>query len=233
MSDQFRLTVRRVCFVSLQGTANTRVEEAQVRLEQSIRTLGLLAITFPAGKKLIQFGEVLNFARSKCEAEAFVWCNSDLVLTRDPYNVPDPAKVYGFHRREIPSGATGYGIDMYYIPVKWWDQILSRDVPQLYLGAGYVDWWVSRAMQKMGAYENLTGYIDHVTHPTSHASGSDRNTYYQRNFRAYNRWAKRNGLEPIPAPPYLLPKLGHVWGIRDALRKMLDFRRSRSMKLQA
>jgi hypothetical protein len=76
-------------------------------------------------------------------------------------------------------------------------------------------------MQKAGAYENLVGYIDHVTHPQSEASGSDANPYYQKNFRAYNAWAKRNRLEPIAAPPFLIPKIGHVWGIRDAWRKFL------------
>jgi hypothetical protein len=118
---------------------------------------------------------------------------------------------------------------MYYIPVKWWDEYLSKDVPKLYLGASYVDWWISRAMQKVGAYQNLTGYIDHVTHLQSEAAGSDANSYYQKNFRAYNAWAKRNGLAPIPAPPYLLPAIGHVWGLRDALRKIFN-RKSISRK---
>jgi hypothetical protein len=92
-----------------------------------------------------------------------------------------------------------------------------------------VDWWISRAMQKVGAYENLTGYIDHVTHPQSDAAGSDANPYYQKNFRAYNAWAKRNGLAPIPAPPYLLPKVGHVWGIRDAWGKLLAKQKRNSL----
>jgi hypothetical protein len=76
-------------------------------------------------------------------------------------------------------------------------------------------------MQKALSYENLTGYIDHVTHPQSEAVGSDANPYYQKNFCAYNAWTKRNGLDPIPAPPYLLPKIGHVWGIRNAWEKFL------------
>ena len=76
-------------------------------------------------------------------------------------------------------------------------------------------------MEKAGAYENMTGYIDHVTHPQSAAAGSDRNPYYQRNFRAFNSWALRHGLEPIPAPPYLIPRIGHVWGVRDALRRWI------------
>jgi hypothetical protein len=169
---------------------------------------------------LIPIGDVLAEARRRTSGEAFVWCNSDVVLTQNPFDVPNPDQVYGFYRREVPSGEICGGVDMYYIPVKWWDDYLSHDIPRLYLGASYVDWWISRAMQKVVAYENLTGYIDHVTHPQSEAAGSDANPYYQKNFRAYNAWAKRNGLAPIPAPPYLLPKLGHVWGVRDAWRKL-------------
>jgi hypothetical protein len=100
------------------------------------------------------------------------------------------------------------------------------------LAASYVDWWISRAMQKVGAYENLVGYIDHVTHPQSEAAGSDANPYYQKNFHAFNAWAKRNGLDSIPAPPYLLPCIGHVWGIRDAWGKLLAAIRLRSPGLR-
>jgi hypothetical protein len=143
-----------------------------------------------------------------------------VVLTRNPFDVPDSQKVYGFHRREVPSGEIIGGVDMYTIPVKWWDEYLCKDIPELYLGASYVDRWVSRAMERAGAYENLAGYIDHVSHPQSPESGSDRNPYYQKNFRAYNSWALRNRLDPISAPPYLIPKVGHVWGIRDVIRKI-------------
>jgi hypothetical protein len=108
---------------------------------------------------------------------------------------------------------------MYRIPLAVWDGLLSRDVPPLYLGASYVDWWISRAMQKAGNYDNLTGYIDHRSHPKSSSAANDRDRYYQANFRAYNAWALRNDLDPVPAPPYLLPRIGHVWGLRDALRK--------------
>ncbi|MFZ4599722.1 MAG: hypothetical protein ACOYNN_13840 [Terrimicrobiaceae bacterium] len=149
-----------------------------------------------------------------------MWCNSDVILTRDPFCVVEPEGVHGFHRREVPSGLIATGVDMYYIPVKWWDNYLSKDVPKLFLGASYVDWWISRAMAKVGAYRNLTGYIDHVSHPLSSASGSDSDRYYQLNFRAYNAWAKRNGLDPIPSPPFLVPGVGHVWGVRDFIRRI-------------
>lgn len=212
-----------VIYLRIEG-ASPRLSAAQDRLEESILQFGLEPIRFPAGKKLELLGDVLKKARTLATGHAFVWCNSDVALTRNPFDTPDPNKVYGFFRREIPSGEITYGVDMYYIPVKWWDEYLCHDIPKLWLGASYVDWWISRAMQKIKAYEDLIGYIDHVTHPQSAAAGSDANPYYQKNFRAYNAWAKRNGLEPIPAPPFLLPGIGHVWGIRDAWRKIPLFK---------
>jgi hypothetical protein len=210
-----------VVFLWIKNPRSQRLALAQARLEESIVSFGLTPLRYNAGPALIPIGDVLAEARRKTIGEAFVWCNSDVVLTQNPFDVPRPAQVYGFYRREVPSGEICGGVDMYYIPVKWWDENLSKDIPKLYLGASYVDWWISRAMQKVGAYENLTGYIVHVTHQQSEAAGSDANPYYQKNFRAYNAWAKRNGLTPIPAPPYLLPKIGHVWGIRDAWKKFL------------
>jgi hypothetical protein len=208
-----------VVFLWIENPRSQRLAFAQAQLEESIVSFGLTPLRFPAGPALIPIGDVLAEARRRTSGEAFVWCNSDVVLTQNPFDVPNPAQVYGFYRREVPSGEICGGVDMYHMPLQWWDNYLSKDIPKLYLGASYVDWWISRAMQKVGAYENLTGYIDHVTHPQSEAAGSDANPYYQKNFCAYNAWAKRNGLAPIPAPPYLLPKIGHVWGIRHVWRK--------------
>ena len=221
-----------VVFQWIKNPRSTRLAAAQARLEESISFYGLTPLRYPAGRDLIPIGDVLAEARRQTKGSSFVWCNSDVVLTKNPFEVPNPQQVYGFYRREVPSGEICGGVDMYYIPVKWWDEYLSKDIPKLYLGASYVDWWISRAMQKVGAYENLVGYIDHVTHPQSEAAGSDANPYYQKNFRAYNAWAKRNGLEPIPAPPYLLAGVGHVWGIRDALRKIFAAIRLRAARLR-
>ena len=209
-----------VAYLWIENPRSERLAIAQARLEESVRHYGLDPVRFPAGRDLVQIGKVLEKARSCARGDSFVWCNSDVVLTRNPYDVPDLDKVYGFYRREIPSGEVIRGVDMYTIPVKWWDEYLSKDIPKLYLGASYVDRWISRAMQKAVAYENLTGYIDHISHPQSPESGSDANPYYQKNFLAYNRWAMRNGLDCIEAPPYLIPKIGHVWGIRDAFRRI-------------
>ena len=214
-----------VVFLWIENPRSIRLARAQACLEESISSCGLTPLRYPAGRNLIPIGNVLVEARRQTKGSAFVWCNSDVVLTKNPFEVPNPQQVYGFYRREVPSGEICGGVDMYHIPVKWWDDYLSKDIPKLHLGASYVDWWISRAMQKEGAYENLIGYIDHESHPQSEAAGSDANPFYQRNFRAYNAWAKRNGLERIPAPPHLLPGVGHVWGARDAWRKIFDSKR--------
>lgn len=209
-----------VCFLWLGSLAGDRLSAAQLALEASICAHNLQPLRIRGGRKLKPIGEVLAEARQTLETGALIWVNSDVLLTRDMSDVPDKNKVYGFHRREVPSGEITRGVDGYYIPLQWWDTYLSKDIPTLYLGASYVDWWISRAMQKIGAYENLAGYLDHVTHPQSDAAGKDSDPYYQMNFRSYNCWARRNGLNPIPAPPFLIPKLGHVWGARDALSKL-------------
>jgi len=206
-----------------------RLALAQEELEKSIRAFGHAPLRYPAGKKLVLFGDVLALGRSGCRDDAFVWCNSDVLLTRDPSEVPDPSRVYGFHRREVPGGRFAPGVDMYRIPVAAWDGILSRDIPPLYLGASYVDWWISRAMQKAGFYDNLTGYIDHRSHSKSSAASNGADRHYQANFSSYNSWARRNGLDPIPAPPYFVPGLGHVWGLRDTLRKAAGILKSRRL----
>ena len=200
--------------------AKPRLAEAQIRLRDSIERFGLDPFPVRGGARLDLLGDVCRAVRRVATGGAFVWCNSDVVLTRNPFNVPDDGKVYGFHRREVPSGEICHGVDMYYIPVECWDRWLSKDVPDLHIGASYVDWWISRAMQKVGAYENLTGYIDHHSHPQSRAAADDASPYYQRNFRAFNDWARRNGLDTIPAPRFLIPGVGHVWGFRHALRRL-------------
>lgn len=200
--------------------AGPRLSAALRLLEASIGKYQLDALRFPCGRALVPIGDLLSRARARTTGPAFVWCNSDVELTRNPFDVPDPGRVYGFFRREVPSGVLAHGVDMLYIPTGVWDGLLCKDIPKLLLGASYVDWWIPRFMQKHGLYEDLCGYIDHATHEKSAAAASDSNPSYQHNFREYNRWARRNGLDPIPATPFLLPRIGHVWGVRSALGKL-------------
>jgi len=210
-----------VVFLWIENPRSSRLAVAQCKLEESILGFGLDPLRITAGRKLVTLCEVLQQARDSATGNAFVWCNSDVILTRNPYEITESAKTYGFHRREIPSGKTNLGVDMFYIPNRVWDDILTKDFPPLLIGASYVDRWIPRYLSKFDHYENLEGYIDHPSHPVSSASGADEDPDYQHNFRVYNKWARRHGMEPIESPPYLIPRIGHVWGIRDAIRRSL------------
>jgi len=210
-----------VAFLWIKNPRSSRLAEAQLKLEQSIFSFGLTPQRIPAGRKLVPLGKALQQARASTPGTGFVWCNSDVILTRNPYDLIDPGQTYGYHRREIPSGNTNLGVDMFYIPNQVWDDILSKDFPPLLIGASYVDRWIPRYLEKVDRYENLEGYIDHPSHPVSSASGADADPDYQHNFRVYNKWAKRQGMESIEAPPYLVPGIGHVWGVRDAIRRSM------------
>ena len=209
-----------VCYLSFPKSKNSRLVEAQGELEKSIRHFGHQPLEFPSGKALKSFGKVLQYARSHASGNSFVWCNTDVKLVRDPFGVPDPDCVYGFRRTEVPSGEICPGVDMYHIPCALWDNYLAEDIPCLYLGASYVDRWLEVSVKARAPYKNLDGYIEHVTHERSGASGSDGNKYYQKNFRNFNKWARGRGFDHIPAPHYLLPWIGHVWGVRDAASKL-------------
>jgi hypothetical protein len=210
-----------VAFLWIQNPRSIRLAKAQEKLEESILSFGLDPLRIDAGRDLVKLGVALARAREICGGTGFVWCNSDVILTKSPYDLPESSKTYGFHRREIPSGEINLGVDMFYIPNQVWDAILSKNFPPLLIGASYVDRWIPRYLEKVDRYENLKGYIDHPTHPTSSAAGADADLDYQHNFRVYRQWAKRYDLDPIDAPPYLVPGIGHVWGVRDGMSRLM------------
>ncbi len=153
--------------------------------------MGLEPNIYPAGPKMVKFVDILRFARQNAKGNSFVWCNSDVTLTGNPYEVDDGKIVHGFHRTELPSGEICGGVDMYLIPCKAWDEFLGVDPPDLWCGATHVDWWLTRASALQGCYQSHFGYIEHQTHPESSASkGGD--DLYRHNIREYNRWARRS-----------------------------------------
>lgn len=182
-----------IVFQWIDPCPNGRLREAQERLRESVVALGLEPAVFPAGPDLVKFADVLAFARKRSAGKSFVWCNSDVELTANPYDLDDGATVRGFHRREVPSGEICGGVDMYLVPNKFWDAVLSRDLPDLWCGGTHIDWWLTRASALAGCYTSHSGFIDHVTHPESPASKSRSNPCYRHNIREYNRWARRNG----------------------------------------
>ena len=189
-SDAF---VKTITFLWIDPCPNARLARAQVLLKESVLALGLKPVCYACGPAMVKFTDVLRFARQHADGDAFAWCNSDVILTRDPYETRDLSKVHGFHRREIPSGDVCGGEDMYLIPNGIWDNLISRDLPDLWCGTTHIDWWLTRAAALAGCYRAHIGYIDHPSHPESGASKKRSNSCYRHNIREYNRWAKRQG----------------------------------------
>jgi len=185
--------VNTVAFLWIDPCPNARLEKAQSDLKESVLGMGLAPACFPCGPAMVKFADVLRFARERTNGDAFVWCNSDVIMTRDPYETRDLSKVHGFHRREVPGGEICGGEDMYLIPNGIWDHLLSKDIPDLWCGATHIDWWLTRAAGLAGVYQAHVGYIDHPAHAESGASKKRGNRYYRHNIREYNRWAKRQG----------------------------------------
>ena len=183
---------RTITFQWIDPCPNVRLRLAQESLRESVLALGLEPLLYPAGPEMVKFADILRFARERSSGDSFVWCNSDVTLLRDPYEVDDHGNVHGFHRTEMPSGEVCGGVDMYLIPNKVWDDWLGVNSPDLWCGATHVDWWLTRAPALQGCYRSHIGYIDHLSHPASPASKGG-NALYRHNIREYNRWARRNG----------------------------------------
>jgi len=193
-----------ITFLWIDPCPNARLERAQSQLKESVLALGLKPVCFECGPAMVKFADVLRFAREHAKGDSFVWCNSDVILTRDPYETNDLTKVHGFHRSEIPGGEICGGEDMYLIPNGIWDGLLSKDIPDLWCGATHIDWWLTNAACLGRCYESHTGFIDHISHETSGASKRKTNKFYRHNIRQYNKWASKQGatvfLERIELP---------------------------------
>jgi len=181
-----------VAFQWLDPCPSERLKIAQEHLLASVSSFGLKGDLYPAGPKLVKFSEILRFARRNAGGRSFVWCNSDVTLTADPYELDDGETVRGFHRREMPSGEYCGGVDMYLIPSRVWDEVFVLDLPDLWCGATHIDWWLTRAAVLKSRYTAHFGFIDHVSHETSSFSKGRSNSLYRHNVVEYNKWARRN-----------------------------------------
>lgn len=208
-----------VCFQWIEPCSE-RLFAAQKVLLQSVYDLGLKPLLFRSGKDLVSFKDILQYARSNCDHSSFVWCNSDVVLKRDPFEVDDGVRVQGFHRTEIPSGNICGGVDMYLIPCRVWDNWLKDDAPTMRCGATHIDWWLTNTCSLRRCYESHSGFIDHVSHEPSGASKSSKNNDYQFNIRSYNKWAKKNGIMDFKQTIHL-PFIGNTMAPLTDMKQFL------------
>lgn len=184
---------KRIIFQWIENCQSERLRTAQQRLVESLEQFDIEPVLYPVGRDLVKFADILRFAREHHSGDCFIWCNSDVTLVRDPFELADRSVVHGFHRTERPSGEICYGLDMYMVPNSLWDERISRDIPDMWCGGTHIDWWLTRAAMLEARYETHTGYIDHLSHPPSGASKGSADRYYRDNIREYNLWAKRNG----------------------------------------
>lgn len=214
-----------ITFQWIDPCRSQRLRAAQQALKECLPELDLAPDLFHAGPEMVKFADVLRQGRRNSTGDAFIWSNSDVLLLKNPYQIKDRSRVYGFHRTELPSGDICGGVDMYLIPNRIWDDFLSRDIPDLYCGASYVDWWITRQCQLAGCYSACNGYITHVTHESSGASANSKNRHYQHNLRNYNAWARRFGAATVDQP-ISLPVLG-VWdnSVRAFLKRLMKARK--------
>jgi len=78
-----------------------------------------------------------------------VWINSDCEIVKNIEEAFQKGACTGFHRTEIPSKKYCAGMDMFAIHKSLWDDLL-KDMPDMYVGATHIDWWLARYFQKIG-----------------------------------------------------------------------------------
>lgn len=182
-----------ITFRAFEEYTNKRLYDATLRLRKSLIEFNIDSWHPTWAADYIPIASILKEARLSTNHSFFIWCNTDVILTKDPFEGLDSTINYGFHRIERPSGIVNYGVDMYRINNDFYDDIMQHDIPDIVMGGDRVDWYLSRCLQKYSIYENLTGYIDHPSHertPTS--AGSDERG--KHNIKEYNEWADRHGI---------------------------------------
>ena len=215
-----------ICFQWIEPCLSERLKVAQEKLLDSVKALGLEPVLYPAGPEMVKFVDILRFARKHATGGSFLWCNSDVTLVRNPYEVlqeNDGKTIHGFHRTEVPSGEICGGVDMYLIPCKAWDECLGLNPPDLWCGATHIDWWLTRAAALKGRYQSHFGFINHLSHPESGASKGG-NAFYLHNIREYNRWARLNRagrFEKRMSLPLVGPSLSPI---SDLIKKVCRIR---------
>lgn len=177
---------------------NDRVERAQQELFVSCIKYHIKPIIC-VSDDLPKFGDILSMARKRASPDGWMgYVNSDCVLIDDPWKSITQRVAYGFRRIEKPSGGICSGVDMYILPVEIWDQYLSQDLPDMYIGVTHVDWWLTRACQKIGKYTETDGAITHESHPKVSGATHPKARY---NLDAYHSWACRNNISVYCANP--------------------------------
>ena len=169
-----------------------RVNYAKALCQSSIkRFYGIELVEIPGTPRPF-FNDMLQKA-SEGDGDYFGWINGDCQLLINPISlIGMQADVFGMRRIELGTGEKCGGVDGYIIKKSFWNDVLSKDQPRMYVGGTHVDWWITRATQKFGKYDEGF-YLAHIPHERTAASiGTD--DYGKNNLDQYNAWADRNGI---------------------------------------
>lgn len=171
-----------------------RIEQSQRQLFTSCLLCNIKPILHVNNNETPKFGNILKDARKFATNGWMAYINSDCILTSNPFNVLQIKKVHGFHRTEIPSQTICAGVDMYIIPTDFWDEVISKDIPDMYVGTTHIDWWLTRVSQKYNFYVSYKGLIIHESHSSKYTESDEK---YKHNIKSFNEWADRNNISKI------------------------------------
>lgn len=173
-----------------------RINRVQQELFTSCVKFGIYPILYVDDDRVPKFGDILKSARQCASKDGWMgYVNSDCVLQEDPWKYINDRIAYGFHRIEMPSKERCLGVDMYILPIEIWDNYLSKDIPDMHVGVTHIDWWLTRAMQKMNQYKAIDNVITHESHPK--VSGEGVHPLAEYNVNEYNKWADRNQISKV------------------------------------
>ena len=139
-----------------------------------------------------RFNDMLAMARAGGQNEYFGWINSDCQLLLNPQiiiNQNTLLDVIGLKRIEIGTGQKCGGVDGYLIKKAFYDKHLC-DGPKMWIGASHIDWWISRAAQRFGNYQEGV-FLAHVPHERTKISIGELGA---ENIQAFNEWADAKGV---------------------------------------
>lgn len=179
-------------------TEDYRINESLFLCKSSILRFNDLKLIEVSGTPRPFLGEMLQMCYTKSKAEKkewFGWINGDCQLLYSPFSLIKTKQfdVYGLKRLEMGVGEKCHGVDGYIIKCTFWENYLSKDIPKMYVGGTHVDWWLTRATQKYGVYEE-SYLLSHLPHERTLTSlGVDECGL--NNLKEYNNWAQRNNVQ--------------------------------------
>lgn len=174
-----------------------RLDEAQTRMVETVFRMGhRLAIFEGEGARRPLLSEMLKATRALTGRDQhFGWINSDCIPLPSFHAAEAQAGfgVCGIHRIEAGTKQICGGVDAYVFNVGAWDKYYAPDIPEMFVGATMVDWWLTRLAQKYRIYRSFNGLI-HLSHPRTPASRGE-DAFGQANIRAFTAWAIRHNIE--------------------------------------